>query len=72
MKTLVQLIYEKTGCMIKDYYEIRMIKSTGDLKGEYISKENAKILESDGRSSGARLKTSEWATVRARDAGYVF
>ena len=62
MKTLAQLIYEKTRWTLKDYCEMRGIKSTGGLKGGYVSKANAKILE-----SGARPKTSEWATARARD-----
>ena len=58
MKTLAQLIYEKTRWTLKDYCEMRGISSIMGLRCGYVSKANAKILESDG-SSGARQKTSK-------------
>ena len=48
MKTLAQLIYEKTRWTLKDYCEMRGIGSMMGLRGGYVSKANAKILESDG------------------------
>ena len=69
MKTLAQLIYEKTRWTLKDYCEMRGISSIMGLRCGYVSKANAKILESDG---------IEWRAaknVRVGDgtcAGYVF
>ena len=55
MKTLAQLIYEKTRWTLKDYCEMRGIGSMMGLRGGYVSKANAKILESDG---------IEWRTAK--------
>ena len=69
MKTLAQLIYEKTRWTLKDYCELRGLSSIMGLRCGYVSKANAKILESDG---------IEWRAaknVRVGDgtcAGYVF
>ena len=69
MKTLAQFIYEKTRWTLKEYCEMRGISSIMGLRCGYVSKANAKILESDG---------IEWRAaknVRVGDgtcAGYVF
>lgn len=47
MKTLAQLIYDKTRWTLKAYCEMRGIAYYA-LSGGYVSKANAKILESDG------------------------
>ncbi|WP_170020555.1 hypothetical protein [Campylobacter sp. RM16190] len=69
MKTLAQLIYEKTRWTVKDYCEMRGIKSPAGLRCGYVSKDNAKILEGDG------IEWRKAKNVRVGDgtcAGYVF
>ena len=55
MKTLAQLIYEKTRWRLKAYCEMRGIRTCAGLRGGYVSKANAKILEADG---------IEWRTAK--------
>ena len=47
MKTLAQLIYEKTRWTLKDYCEMRGLSLQSLYRG-YISKKARKILEKDG------------------------
>lgn len=47
MKTLAQMIYEKTRYALKAYCEVRGIPY-GGLRSGFVSKANAKVLEADG------------------------
>ncbi|MGP1484867.1 MAG: hypothetical protein ACTTJC_02010 [Campylobacter sp.] len=48
MKTLAQLVYEKTKWNLKDYSQIRGLRGFYGLRSGYVSKANARILEQDG------------------------